>query len=517
MNKKIIILSIFTLINTFFCHSSDDKTKDNVISFCSSNLNQKLLEVASTSIAPYGNDGIAFLIGMKAYVNYSDQNGITPLMNAAKAFKNSNIDFLLKNNANINAKDRHGNTAIMLLSDSQEKDAFFRITDAIFSLKNADFDAQNNKGETALIIAIKNGLSDPAIEVISFYSKINLCDNTGSTALMWAAWKYNVTAVNLLLAKFADVNIKNIHGESFLDFLSVRPLSNNLWQNGYSKIYEHLKQYKQRTYNIIDALEIFPNEITKIIIEYHLPTETFDKANFQKLINRPLDYDQTLDVSEIKDINVTDYEGITPLIWSILKKKNNILKYILNDRNPDVTLCDKNGTTPLMHAAKGINNEFIDLLLKNGASINAKDTSGNTAVIWLIDSLSISDDTAIQIDSINFFQNADFDIQNNQGETALIKAIKRKLDFNIIKVVLNYSHKLNIQDNTGSTALLWTRLHGLRQTSIVELLLDLFVDVNIRNKNGESFFDFLKARQSIKELWGNKYSKKYADAENNQK
>ncbi|KJV85655.1 ankyrin repeat family protein, partial [Orientia tsutsugamushi str. UT76] len=101
--------------------------------------------------------------------------------------------------------------------------------------------------------------------------------------------------------------------------------------------------------------------------------------------------------------------------------------------NKDSTLVNskyKNGTTALSVALKYKNLPIAELLLSNGANVNAKNNDGHTALHLVVDTIQVyyeffekyptycNDHIALLLK-----YNADVNIENNQGNTPLSDAV----------------------------------------------------------------------------------------------
>jgi ankyrin repeat protein len=106
-----------------------------------------------------------------------------------------------------------------------------------------------------------------------------------------------------------------------------------------------------------------------------LPKETFlnhedewqnacRKGNFDTLKN-------------MKNLNITDYEGRTPLHYASRYGHDAIIEFLL-EKGLDVSQSDYDGATPLHQAAFGGHVNTVQLLLSKGANTQAKDRKGKT-------------------------------------------------------------------------------------------------------------------------------------------
>jgi ankyrin repeat protein len=114
--------------------------------------------------------------------------------------------------------------------------------------------------------------------------------------------------------------------------------------------------------------------------------------------------------------------------------------------NADVTTTDKNGWSFLMLAARRNWLECTQKLLSLGASINQKAWKGQTALIVASDYCNFPIvDELIQ-------QNADLDIQDDNGMTALMHASKNNFSEKIVKQLFEYGADATLKNKENKTA-----------------------------------------------------------------
>ena len=82
----------------------------------------------------------------------------------------------------------------------------------------ADPNAKNDKGSTALTIAVLMDKPDIARILLNAGADINAKNDVGATPLMAAATGGSVEMINLLLQYNADINAKNDRGDTALDY-----------------------------------------------------------------------------------------------------------------------------------------------------------------------------------------------------------------------------------------------------------------------------------------------------------
>lgn len=113
--------------------------------------------------------------------------------------------------------------------------------------------------------------------------------------------------------------------------------------------------------------------------------------------------------------------------------------YIKYGGNVNINAKDKHGNTPLIEAAKHHNGfKIMRLLLKAKANVNAKNTRGETALMWAISSLEAN-------------------------------------------ILIKKGADVNARDAVGRTPLMWNN-----DSKTINLLLDAGADVNAKNKWGQT-------------------------------
>jgi serine/threonine-protein phosphatase 6 regulatory ankyrin repeat subunit B len=115
------------------------------------------------------------------------------------------------------------------------------------------------------------------------------------------------------------------------------------------------------------------------------------------------------------DVNTRSGSGRTALMAAAKQSSTEIVQALLA-KGADVNAEDKEGTTALIEAAAWGHVENVQALLKNGADVNASDISGYTALMWP------SKKGNIEIVQALLSHGTDVNAKNRDGDTALTLA-----------------------------------------------------------------------------------------------
>lgn len=200
---------------------------------------------------------------------------------------------------------------------------------------------------------------------------------------------------------------------------------------------EHMKSQQG---SLIQAVE--SNDIEKVqdILQdasYAL-NETNDKGQSPLLIATHKNYVEVAKrlIDAGADINQQDSIQDSPYLYAGAQGKTEILKYMIENAEPNHSVVNRYGGNALIPAAEKGHLENVKILLEDGK--------------------------------------ADIDHQNNFGYTALIEAVAltdgSELYQKIVQELLNYNANKELRDNRGKTALDYAKEMGY--TEMAELLED---------------------------------------------
>lgn len=141
----------------------------------------------------------------------------------------------------------------------------------------------------------------------------------------------------------------------------------------------------------------------------------------------------------------------------------------------DVDLRDKrSNTTALEHAVRNANREMVQLLLSSGATVNLKNSAGET-VLMMLDSDATSD---LMWDLIN--AGAKVNLKDDSGNTALMQAASAD-NLEAVKALIDAGAEVDIKNKQGRTALMQAAVEGY--VNIVRTLVLAGADINATDED----------------------------------
>ncbi len=167
--------------------------KDADLSFKDENIDKRLQEAAYDG----NRELIEALLKRGANVNTVEgELGYTPLMWASmKDYHNDSVRLLIEAGANLNARNSKGETALMIaLKESGKRNAELLVD------KGADFTIANNDGEIPFALAAWHGYANIVEKMIARGADVNAKCRDGNTALSLARSSGYKDVVELLLA-----------------------------------------------------------------------------------------------------------------------------------------------------------------------------------------------------------------------------------------------------------------------------------------------------------------------------
>ncbi len=212
-------LTIFTLLASMFMLASYNTFALNVEEQ-QQQLNKALLEAAKTNNA----QEVIRLLDQGADINYADNRGLTAFTWAARNGHANIVRMLIEHGAkNVNqllvallvaANNQHADVVrLLLLNNSPMVSATNRYRNIVLNLLGA-----HNVSPLSIAIMDRNGENIAQILASLPQADIDAQDDFGITALHWAAARNDEQTVNALLKRNANVNIRDNDGNTPLHY-----------------------------------------------------------------------------------------------------------------------------------------------------------------------------------------------------------------------------------------------------------------------------------------------------------
>jgi ankyrin repeat protein len=260
------------------------------------------------------------------------------------------VKALLKTNPNLlNSTKENGDTPLHFAAFAGHKD----IVQYLLA-QNAQIDRTNKGNATALIYAVYFGHKEVAEVLLAKGAECNSADLSGRTSLHYAASSGRLDIVQLLLEKDAETDIRasGYFGRTALQLAL---------QN------DHLDV---ATYLIEKGADINQTE------------EAYGWSSLYWSLRREQTEMAKQLISLGAEIHLTDYDGITPIRMAVEYGYEDVIS-LLQKKGAALTELDKHSMRTLLHSA-AINGylNIADLLIRDGADINAKDKNGKTPLFY---------------------------------------------------------------------------------------------------------------------------------------
>jgi ankyrin repeat protein len=189
--------------------------------------------------------------------------------------------------------------------------------------------------------------------------------------------------------------------------------------------------------------------------------------------------------------------GSTALHWAAGKGRKEIVELLLAN-GADVNAKNKDGETPLYLAARDGRMDAVELLLTKGADVNAKNKDGETPLYL------VAGDGRKDVVELLLAKGADVNAKDKDRFPALHRAASRGHK-EIVELLLANGADVNAKEKDDYTTLHWAvgiGDTGIGRKEIVELLLAKGADVNAKDKYGCTalYWAAGKGRKEIVEL-----------------
>jgi ankyrin repeat protein len=390
-------------------------------------------------------------------INLADNNGMTPLLLAVSISACSAAGHLLSRPeiTNLNARDVRGRTAFYISVES----GFFHLAEHFLQRNDVDVCAASNTGMTPLLLAVKNGLYTLALKILAKNNLqlLNAVDDTGKSALHYAAAKNNQDIVDAMLAKEGvDINLADKSG--------CTPLIAAI-NNGNTEI--ALKLIAR-----MDAASLNAKDENGVSALFAAVTTANDGV-----------IDALLAKDGI-DINTRTNEQNTPFLEALRLGNVRIANKFLAREEVNVTVVNKYSLNALLwavHKGPAMLDNLKKLLLRPDVDIDI--LNQRTKEGWSALMLALRASYAEAVELLLATQKVNTNIVSGDDQTAL-KIAAAKNDIKTLNLLLDHGADVNQADAKGDTLL----IHGVKSDNraIVRVALDRGASVAHKNASGDN-------------------------------
>jgi ankyrin repeat protein len=372
-----------------------------------------------------------------------DENGLTPLLMAAKSGQREIVQFLAEKGADLKAVNARGNTALHLAAWS----GYVDLVD-YFLTKGIDINARSLTGWTPLLHAISMEHADVVKLLLAKGADIKIAENNyGGTAIHWSCNKNNQEIRELLLAAGADLNAVSPTDGSTPIFWATYAGNNGA-----------LTFLLDHGVDINSTIQQGWTPLLNAIGQGRLET-------VRLLLQRGAKMDGQTANSE------------SPLMAAVQSNNDSLVKLLI-DAGADINKSDSNGFVPLHFAAMNGNIDLMKILLGKGAKIESATNGGFTSLGFAV----MRGHAAAAQMLIDNGAKVDQDYLNRDGCAPLREAIVSGYD-SIVSMILSYNIDFNQKDeHYKRTVLHWAAIKG--DKSIAEILLKHGTDINQKDSAG---------------------------------
>lgn len=464
------------------------------------------------------NDSLTLvnLLDSGANINQVDINGATPLMwatynqniNLVKLLIGRNADYSLRGIIYEQGDDFYYGSLLALSAgkNNLELTKYF-VEDLKLNINQREYSLfyKADTAWTPLQWAVSRENEEIAKYLISKGANVNICDHNGYAPIFLAIIKNNFDLTKLLIDKDADLDYKvpskneDYGGFSAIHFASIIDSAENIIQ----LLLDNDVDINQK---IVDSL--YYGGYTPLF--FSILTENFDTFTFL--------------LQKGADINLKNADGYTPLLYAIDYELDNFISELLKNE-ADVNITGSNNVSPLMLATQlnldfSIYEKLIDfgadvnttiadtadywdnpgysalhfacaemnkyrlaeLLIQNGADINAKDVYSNTPL-----HLSVSDEHNFALSKLLIENGVSINDKNIDGQTPLHNACMYNENIKTVELLIQNGAEVNIKDNEGWTPIMYSGFYGNIQ--IMKFLLDNGADIDLKNDADYAIWD----------------------------
>ena len=417
---------------------------------------------------------------------------------------------LYKNGAEVNRRDEANQTLLHLAIRADQ----FRLAGILLE-HGADANAENNEGMTPLQILSERYADDESeSEILNVAqlllnngAEVHRRDKDSETPLHLVIRRNSFGFVSkfarILLEHGADANAKSVKGVTPLHILSPRYFED-----------EHIVNLAQLLFD--NGAEVNSPDNDNVT-PLHLAINHNQFMLARLLLERGA------------DANVENNEGKTPfhiLSQSYIEDEGIVVNFalLLKNHGAEVDTRDKANRTPLHLAIRRNRSMLVEILLENGADLNAENNEGMTPFQILVEKNTNDDSNLLDLAQVLLKHGAEVNRRNKDGQNPLHLAMRRNQS-RLMEMLLEHGADANAKNNQGMFPLeILSDPERYYQTSdeednivdLAQLLLKHGAEVNRRCKANETPLHRAIRRNRSRLAWILLENCADANAENNE-
>ncbi len=390
------------------------------------------------------------------------------------------------------------------------------------------------------ITALESASPEPLKKKINFFTRLELKDKDGNTALIYAVRKHPVKQIlSLFINRKANINAALPNGDTPLFIAIVKSADldtlqylidnganvNNENEKNITPLMAAAKRGNEKTAALLLLNgAAFANTKGQTVLDWASPQNPVTRALLQMAAEADKDiafkdgvYRDVIAGKDVSDRLLslprpaeqkpqTDEElAFAAQKTAALKLLGNIPEAFSNadeswakkmvDKGLSMGKISDGGQTPLMYAVMlAKNSEAAEVFLNAGADVNAKDDDGITPLAWAAATNPRADIAALLID-----KGADVNAVSRQKISVLGYAAMQTSNPEIIELLVKSGADVNYKGAGGGTPLIYAALYN-GEEEVIEALIENGADVKATDAGGNAVINYAADNKNSKIL-----------------
>jgi ankyrin repeat protein len=296
---------------------------------------------------------------------------------------------------------------------------------------------------------------------------VNLKDERGWTALMWASFFGYGEAVDIFLSRGADIYVAANNGSTALSLTGLTFNKDGQYQSVASALNRAADKDialwidAARKGDLVEAAKMFESGVLEKVRSYFK-----DKYANVSLVDLPLSH-------------------TTALGAAIENDRSEVAKFLI-EKGANINALNGDGDTPLIRTSGKGNLAIVKLLIEKGANVNYEGSFHHTAL-----GAAIENDRS-EVAKFLIEKGANINALNNSGDTPLIQAAS-KGNLPLVQLLIEKGADVNHKSNFHHTALTMSTENGHKD--VVLFLLSKGATTTVKTNAGKQALDLARAKR----------------------